>query len=771
MQSLLNRHYFLCFAFLVFFAQDLGNFGKANFCQGQEQGLFLQDQLDQFGGIQSSDPVSVTTSFQILAGTRQGILKVTADIIPNWHVFSMKDTNGPIPTDINVGESDGFKLLGKFRPSRKPHMVTEEGFDDPCEEFENSVTWSAPFEIATKINPDKLVINLAINGQACETNGSCKPFGFNLESKFDGVNDELIIKPDFSQPTLKTTDQKIKGAHAEIRGQIIRNSGTDKPLRPGDVARLEITITPAIDWHVYAYSLEKTQIKSTILGLTQTNSWNVVGPELSQEPETGEAFGEPMFAHYDPITLNFYITIPRNAKTNQSFQFSGIVGLETCDETHCDPPTGIAFSASLNLGKAAAAPLIWSDSTYEAAENANKPHGISGGSIPVEDGVDDEHKAEEEAVTLLVDSPEQIAVMKSLYDPDEKQKIILFEDLDKFPVGSGGSSSTGKTTFFTALFGAFFGGMLLNLMPCVFPVLGLKVMGFVMQAGSEPAKIRKHGIAFAFGLIVSMWILGGTVLFIKLWFGQAINWGAQMGNPYFVCGIIVLLFLLGLNMAGIFEMGTSLSGVSGGQKKGYTGSFLSGVLTTLIATPCSGPFLGAAMSYTLSQEPLPSMFLFTVFALGISSPYVVLSFFPSLINKLPKPGPWMETFKATMAFTLFATVAFFMQAFGGQTGVSGLSWLVMALVVIGLAAYCYGQWSESSVKFSKRLTFGYFMPLIVGSIGIWMCYGAAEESKNLISVGANNVAGLGWQEWNPGKVEYTLKNNGQPLWVDYTADW
>ena len=768
MQSLLNRRYILCFAL---FALVVGNFGKANPCVGQEQDLFLQDQIDQFGDIQSGDPVSATTSFQILTGTRKGILKVTADIIPNWHVFSMKDTNGPIPTNINVGESDDFKLLGKFRPDRKPHIVNEEGFDDPCEEFEGSVTWSAPFEIATEINPDKLKIHLVINGQACETNGSCTQFEDNLVSSFDGVNDKLVIKPDFVQPTLKTIDHKIGGAHAEIRGQIIRNSGTDKPLRPGDVARLDITITPSIDWHIYSYSLEKTQYKSTIVGFTQTNSWNVVGPDVSEEPEFGEAFGDPAYFYHDPVSLSFYITIPRDAKKNQPFQLSGIVGLQTCDETHCDPPTGVAFSASLDLGKIAAAPLIWSDSTYTTAENANKPHGISGGSIPVDDEVDDEDQGEDEETVLIADSPEQIEFMKSLYDPEEKQKIILFEDLDEIPIGSGSSSSLEKTTFLTALFGAFFGGMLLNLMPCVFPVLGLKVMGFVMQAGSEPAKIRKHGFAFAFGLVVSMWILGGSVLFIKLWFGEAINWGAQMGNPFFVCGIIVLLFLLGLNMAGIFEIGTSLSGVGGSQKKGYTGSFLSGVLTTLIATPCSGPFLGAAMSYTLAQEPLPSMFLFTVFALGISSPYVVLSFFPSLINKLPKPGPWMETFKATMAFTLFGTVAFFMQAFGGQTGARGLSWLVMALVVIGLAAYCYGQWSESNVKFSKRLTFGYLLPLLIASIGIWMCYGAVEESKNLTSTGTRNAGGLGWQEWNPGKIEYALMNNQRPIWVDYTADW
>lgn len=244
-----------------------------------------------------------------------------------------------------------------------------------------------------------------------------------------------------------------------------------------------------------------------------------------------------------------------------------------------------------------------------------------------------------------------------------------------------------------------------------------------------------------------------------------------MGNPYFVCAIIVLLFLLGLNMAGVFEIGTSLASVGGqaNQKKGYMGSFLSGVLTTLIATPCSGPFLGAAMSYTLAQSALVAMFLFTIFALGISAPYLLLSFFPALINKLPKPGPWMETFKVTMAFALFATVAFFMQAFGGQTGVGGLSWLAMALVVIGLAAYFYGNWSESSVKPFKRWTFGHVMPALIAALGIWMCYDAANQVS--VVSGIHNVGGLSWQRWNPGKIEYSLAKKKKIIWVDYTADW
>jgi thiol:disulfide interchange protein DsbD len=238
-----------------------------------------------------------------------------------------------------------------------------------------------------------------------------------------------------------------------------------------------------------------------------------------------------------------------------------------------------------------------------------------------------------------------------------------------------------------------------------------------------------------------------------------------MGNPYFVAGIIVLLFLLGLNMAGVFEIGTSLTSVgSSAQKKGYTGSFFSGILTTLIATPCSGPFLGAAMGYTLAQPPGIAIFLFTVFALGIASPYLVLSFFPSLIAKLPRPGAWMETFKITMAFALFATVAFFARTFGAQTGVRGLSWLVMALVVIGLAMFIYGQWSPSEVKAGRRFVIGYGLAGLILALGGYMCYDAARQEGEIVSHGE-------WESWAPGKVEYTLAQENPIIWVDYTADW
>lgn len=359
-------------------------------------------------------------------------------------------------------------------------------------------------------------------------------------------------------------------------------------------------------------------------------------------------------------------------------------------------------------------------------------------------------------VVVREDTPEEIAEMAALYNSDEKINYVLLKE-------------TAKTTLWTALVGAFIGGILLNLMPCVFPVLGIKVLGFVEQAGSDPGKVRRHGLAFTAGLVASMWVLAGTILTLKFALGQEVNWGQQMGNPYFVGAIIILLFVLGLNLAGVFEIGTSLSGAGGDlqRKKGYSGSFFSGVLTTLIATPCSGPFLGAAMSFTLAQPAVTAMFLFTIFALGIASPYLFLSFFPALINKLPRPGAWMETFKKAMSFALFGTAAFFLKTFGTQTGVDGISWLVMGLAVLALATFIYGHWSLPHISKGKRLWLGKLVPIGVAALGFWIYFDASGKSAPLTKAHNGHLA---WETWRPGKVELR-RSKGRIVWVDYTADW
>lgn len=336
-----------------------------------------------------------------------------------------------------------------------------------------------------------------------------------------------------------------------------------------------------------------------------------------------------------------------------------------------------------------------------------------------------------------------------LYDPATKPAYVLLSGQEEK-----------QLTLLPALGLVFIGGLLLNLMPCVFPVLGLKIMGFVSQAGEEEHKVKNHGLIFGLGVLVSMWILSGIIIALGL------NWGAQLTNPVFVAGIVILLFLLGLNMAGVFEIGTSLTGVGGGlqTKKGYSGSFFSGVLTTMIATPCSGPFLGSVMGFALSQTSPIAFLIFTFFALGIASPYIVLSFFPKAIKRLPQPGPWMEHFKKGMSFALFATAAFFMGSFAKQTGYDGMSWMLFALVVFALAFWLFGTWGTPFHSKAKRYIIGYGLAIAVGALAVQMTRIATQKEAPKLAGGEE------WKPWYPGVVEVN-RSKKRIAWVDYTADW
>ena len=216
-----------------------------------------------------------------------------------------------------------------------------------------------------------------------------------------------------------------------------------------------------------------------------------------------------------------------------------------------------------------------------------------------------------------------------------------------------------KDGFWAILGFAFVGGVILNLMPCVFPVIGLKIMSFVKQAGENPKQIKIHGLLFTLGVILSFWLLVGTLLYLRETIGEDLGWGFQLQEPIFVFILAVFLLLFAMSLSGIFELGLSLTGVGSKltQTGGLSSSFFSGVLATVVATPCMAPFLGVAVGAALTMEWFPAFIVFTFVALGLSAPYLILSVFPKWISRLPKPGAWMETFKQAMAFPLYGTVA------------------------------------------------------------------------------------------------------------------
>ena len=234
--------------------------------------------------------------------------------------------------------------------------------------------------------------------------------------------------------------------------------------------------------------------------------------------------------------------------------------------------------------------------------------------------------------------------------------------------GQENETSTFEANNFLALLGfGWLGGLILNIMPCVFPVIGLKIMSFVKQAGEDKGMISRHGLIFTLGVLFSFWLLVAILLLLREGMEQQLGWGFQLQEPIFVLVLAAFLFLFGLSLSGVFEIGFSITGVGAGltQKSGLTGSFFSGVLATLVATPCMAPFLGVAVGAALAMNPISSFAIFTSIAIGLSTPYLLLSLYPQWLQKLPKPGVWMETFKQFMAFPIYATVAWLIWTLDG----------------------------------------------------------------------------------------------------------
>jgi thiol:disulfide interchange protein len=221
---------------------------------------------------------------------------------------------------------------------------------------------------------------------------------------------------------------------------------------------------------------------------------------------------------------------------------------------------------------------------------------------------------------------------------------------------------------------AICGGIVLNLMPCVFPVVGIKILGFVEQAGCDRRKVLLHGVLFTVGVLLSFWALAAALAFLRAG-GAQLGWGFQLQSPAFVFGLAALVLLFALNLSGVFEFGMSATSVGSAaqMQSGYASSFFSGVLATVVATPCSAPFLAPALGAALALPVRESFLVFTAIGLGLAAPYLLLTMFPGALRLLPRPGRWMETFKQAMAFPLYATVGCLIWVLAGQADENGLA--------------------------------------------------------------------------------------------------
>jgi thiol:disulfide interchange protein DsbD len=314
---------------------------------------------------------------------------------------------------------------------------------------------------------------------------------------------------------------------------------------------------------------------------------------------------------------------------------------------------------------------------------------------------------------------------------------------------------------------AFIGGLILNLMPCVFPVLGIKIIGFVNQAGHERGRVVAHGLTFTAGVLLSFWALAAVLGVLRAG-GDQLGWGFQLQSPAFVYGLAVLMLVFGMNMSGVFEFGLSATAVGSGlqSKSGYAGSFFSGVLATVVATPCSAPFLAPALGAALAVSTSASFAIFTSIAIGLALPYLLLSIFPQAVKALPRPGAWMETFKQIMAFPLYATTAYLAWVLAAQTSDEGFRSVLFSFVLIAMAIWMYGRWHAPGAS-PGRARFAVASLVIVGALGLWIGW---PHPANAAATAPGGTPAVAWQPWSPEEVA-KLRGEGRIVYVDFTARW
>lgn len=332
-----------------------------------------------------------------------------------------------------------------------------------------------------------------------------------------------------------------------------------------------------------------------------------------------------------------------------------------------------------------------------------------------------------------------------------------------------------------ALLMAFVGGMILNLMPCVLPVISLKVLSIVKMSGKSRLANVKHGLIFGLGVLVSFWVLAIVLLLLQA-YGHAVGWGFQLQEPIFVALLAAVLLMFSLSLFGVFEMGTVMASWAGQtesdnvkQGSSLSGSFFNGVLATAVATPCTGPFLGSAIGFAVTLPPLSALAIFTSLGIGMASPYMLLTSFPSLVKWLPKPGAWMVTFKQLMGFLLMATILWLLWVFGAQTDNLGIFLLLCSLFILSLACWTYGHWC-TPLKSKRVRKAGILVSAFLVLLGTYFLVVSASlvPENNEKALANQMITGeedlRAWLPFTPALVEQ-YRQQGKPVFIDFTAKW
>lgn len=362
------------------------------------------------------------------------------------------------------------------------------------------------------------------------------------------------------------------------------------------------------------------------------------------------------------------------------------------------------------------------------------------------------------------------------------------------PAAAGIEGGAGLQSLWLALVFAAIGGLILNLMPCVFPVIGLKILGFAGSGfgGSElsvaaRAQVRQGSLWFAAGVVLSFLALAAVLLVLRS-AGESIGWGFQLQSPLFVVLMALLFVAIGLNFSGVYEFGSSLTQLGNLQpgspdkpSHGAGSAMGSGVLAVLVATPCTAPFMGSALGFTLTQSAGTTLLIFAALGLGMALPYLALGFAPGWLRWLPKPGRWMETLRQFMAFPMYAAAAWLAWVLGLQAGIDAVLALAIGAILLALGLWMWGRLYQRGQARARPVYAAVAVALAAGAIALAWPPSLSPGQSSVVSTGTNprgaenagQVAAssaIDWVDWQPGAAGKVLAQ-GQPVFIDFTAAW
>ena len=710
--------------------------------------LNIIDQLGipGLGGSSGGDKATFSAEYRVAEGTRDGQVSVTATLEPEWHVYSVTQLpGGPQTSVIKLASSDQAAVTGEFTPDAPPHVKHYDFFDVPVEEHDGTVIWTAPIQLADGVDPTKTELQLKFNGQVCQDEGACIPIANEvIVAKFAGYYEK--------EPTV--TEFRTDAGNLTLQGTI-----SPAIVQPGGSVTLVIRAEPAPQWHVYAYAEQDPMLvaKPTLIAITEPSRWRsstVTSSSIPLEHETGLDVEPIAYFHEEPVSWSIEIAIPEDTAPG-TYTVAGLIGFQTCTLTACDKPTAAAFRGTIEVGTEVVSgeslvsftPAKYADVARLTAQTADKSD----------------------------ISPESTPAASAGFD---RTRLTITDDTKDQPL-------------WAAIGIALAGGFILNFMPCVLPVIGLKIMSFVQQAGESRSRAFALNVWYSAGLMAVFMVLATLA---AVW---SVGWGQQNQSSLFNIIMASVVFTMGLSFLGVWEI--PIPGFVGtgkasdlAAKEGATGAFAKGIVTTILAVPCSGPLVATALTWSADKPPILVYMTFACMGLGMASPYLLIGAFPALMRFMPKPGAWMDTFKQVMGFVLLGTVVWIM---------SYLPWSQ----VLPTVAFLFGLWAACwwvgrtplTTDFQTKArawTLASGFAILIGMFSyMWFDevmaqrFTAAVERKiaetqidqptSTIATTANPEPSrnssdhhLPWQPFSLSRLE-ELTSQGQTVMVDFTADW